>query len=218
MVSTEMSHKFLERLEAHRTEAAIVPTSTLRRIYHVPMHGAEVLQQMGLLLEHGYTKATRERFLSSMNTQVRLQVPRHPELLAAVLASIFSQVRHVAARRTAPVTAARTSTDTIASTQTVHQTVLGQARSAVLTLEKVRIRWQCTQDRSSARQRKSVWRPRVDKGCRILQRRRSSTVRTRRPSSTVMCQVVVVRTQVVVIVMWVVVVVQKQIGGLPGRR
>lgn len=33
-----------------------------------------------------------------------------------------------------------------------------------------------------------------------------------------MCQVVVVSAQVVVVVMWVVMVVQKQIGGLPGRR
>lgn len=53
-MSAEMPHEFLERLEAHRTEAAIISTPTLWRIDDVPMDGAEMLQEMRLLLEHGH--------------------------------------------------------------------------------------------------------------------------------------------------------------------
>jgi len=49
-----------------------------------------MLQQMSLLLEHGGTQSTPERFFTRMHSQMSLQVPRHAKLLAAVAAPVFS--------------------------------------------------------------------------------------------------------------------------------
>lgn len=39
------------------------------------MNGAEMFQEMSFLLEHGHAQATREWFLSSVDSQMCLQVP-----------------------------------------------------------------------------------------------------------------------------------------------
>lgn len=57
--------------------------------YHVPVHGAQVLEEVGLLLEHGDTESARERLLPRVHTQMGLEVPAHAELLAAVLTPIL---------------------------------------------------------------------------------------------------------------------------------
>lgn len=227
-MSTEMPDEFLERLEAHRTEAAVVPAAALRRVYHVSVHGAEVLQEMRLLLEHGHAQAARERLLASVDAQVGLQVPGHAELFAAVLAAVLAQVRHVAARRAAAVAggpgAGASATHAVVAAQTVDEAVV-EARRSVLALQEVRVGRQGAKNRATAGQRQAMG-PRVDKRRGIGQGRRSSaataaaasTVRTRRSPSVVMRQVVVVGTQVVVVVMWVVVVVQEEVGGLPRGR
>lgn len=54
------------------------------------MHGAQVFEQMRLLFEHGHAQPARERFLAGVHSQVRLQVPAHAELLAAVRALVLA--------------------------------------------------------------------------------------------------------------------------------
>lgn len=120
-MSAEMSHQLLQRLEAHGTEAAVVSTPALWRIYHVPMDGAEMLQKMRLLLEHRHAESTGERFLPCMNTQVSLQVPRHAKLFAAVLAPVLAQVRHIARRITTFTVCAACRSTASSSDQTVLQ-------------------------------------------------------------------------------------------------
>lgn len=92
----EMADQLLERVERHLTEAAVerargvlVRGAGARR-YHVPVHGAQVLEQVRLLLEHGHAQPARERLLARVHAQVRLQVPAHAELLAAVRALVLA--------------------------------------------------------------------------------------------------------------------------------
>lgn len=146
-----------------------------------------MLQQMRLLLEHGHAQTTGEWLLTwrwrlkmglvqswhlstmdsgcitCVHAEVGLKVPRHAKLLAAVLASVFSQVGHVSAGRTAPVTVRPTRGG--CSSCSAHETVLG----AVLALVKARVRWQATQNGASARQWQTVG-PGIDKGGWVRQR------------------------------------------------
>lgn len=48
-----------------------------------------MLEEMSLLLEHSNAQATSKRLLSSVHTQVCLEVPAHTELLATVLAAVL---------------------------------------------------------------------------------------------------------------------------------
>lgn len=172
MMPTEMSDQLLQRLKAHRTETAIVPAPTLRRVYHVPMHRTQMLQQVRLLLEHGHTQSTGKRLLAGVHPQMRLQVPRHAKLFAAVLAPVLAQVRHIATGRTAAALTTRHARRCGSSGAgcPTHQTVL-QAHRSVLALDEVCIGRQCTQDGSSARQSEAMVLPWVDKGGRIGQGR-----------------------------------------------
>lgn len=53
---------------------------------------------MGFLLEHGDAKAAGKRLFAGVNAQVSLQVPRHAELLAAVVATVFAYRSYRAGR------------------------------------------------------------------------------------------------------------------------
>lgn len=98
----QMPHQFLQRLEPHGAEAAIVPASALGCIYHIPMHRAQMLEQVSFLLEHGHTQPAREWLFARVHAQVSLEVPRHAELLPTVLASVFTHGRRQAARCSGP--------------------------------------------------------------------------------------------------------------------
>lgn len=95
----EMADQLLERVERHLTEATVERgRGVLVRgagpgRYHVPVHGAQVLEQVRLLLEHGHAQPARERLLARVHAQVRLQVPAHAELLAAVRALVLAAAR-----------------------------------------------------------------------------------------------------------------------------
>lgn len=90
MMTRQMSHQLLQCIKVQRAEATLVPAARLRRIYDVPMHRAQMLQQMRLLLEHRHTQSTSEWLFARVYAQMRLQVPRHSELLAAVLTAILT--------------------------------------------------------------------------------------------------------------------------------
>lgn len=90
VVTGEMSHQLLERVKVQRAEAALVLSTRLRRIDDVPMHRAQMLQQVRLLLEHRHAQATCERLLAGVHAQMRLQIPRHSELLSAILATVLA--------------------------------------------------------------------------------------------------------------------------------
>lgn len=101
----EVADQLLERVERHLTEAAV---ERGRRLlvggagagrYDVPVHRAQVLEQVGLLLEHGHAQAARERLLARVHAEVRFQVPAHAELLAAVRALVLAARAARAARR-----------------------------------------------------------------------------------------------------------------------
>lgn len=49
-----------------------------------------MFQQVSFLLEHSDAEAASEGLLSRVHPQMRLQIPRHSELLSAILASIFT--------------------------------------------------------------------------------------------------------------------------------
>lgn len=78
-------------VEAERAEAA--GEGVVGRGYDPPMHRAEVLQQVGLLFEHGDAESTGEGLLARVHAQMRLQVPGHAELLAAVGAAVLAHRR-----------------------------------------------------------------------------------------------------------------------------
>lgn len=92
----EVPDQLLERVERHLTEAAVERDGRVLvggagpGRYDVPVHGAQVLEQVRLLLEHGHAQAARERLLARVHAQVRLQVPAHAELLAAVRALVLA--------------------------------------------------------------------------------------------------------------------------------
>lgn len=90
MMTRQMPHQLLQRIKVQRTEATLVPSARLRRIYDVPMHRAQMLQQMRLLLEHRHTQSTSEWLFARVYAQMRLQVPRHSKLLATVLTAILT--------------------------------------------------------------------------------------------------------------------------------
>lgn len=90
MMTRQMPHQLLQCVKVQCTEATLVPSTRLRRIYNVPMHRAQMLQQMRLLLEHRHTKSTGEWLFARVYAQMRLQVPRHSKLLATVLTAILT--------------------------------------------------------------------------------------------------------------------------------
>lgn len=60
---------------------------------HVAVHRAQVLEEVGLLLEHGDAQPACEGLLARMHAEVRLEVPAHAELLAAVLTPVLPRRR-----------------------------------------------------------------------------------------------------------------------------
>lgn len=92
VVAGQVTDELLYRLEAHGAEAAAVPVLRIRPVGggdDVPVNRAQMLQQVGLLLEHGHAKAAGERLFAGVNAQMGLEVPGHAELFATVLASIL---------------------------------------------------------------------------------------------------------------------------------
>lgn len=85
----EVPDELLQGLEGHLAEAA-VEAALAALVDDVPVHGAEVLEQVRLLLEHGDAETTREGLFARVHPQVRLEVPAHAELLAAVLAAVLA--------------------------------------------------------------------------------------------------------------------------------
>lgn len=92
----KVADQLLERIERHLTEAAV---ESGRRLlvggagagrYDVPVHRAQVFEQVSLLLEHGHAQPTRERLLTRVHAEVRFQVPAHAELLATVRALVLA--------------------------------------------------------------------------------------------------------------------------------
>lgn len=84
----QMPDELLKAVEAQRAEAT--GEGVVRGRYHPSVHRAEMLQQVGLLLEHGDAQPARERFLTGVHSEVGLQVPRHPELFPAVAAPVLA--------------------------------------------------------------------------------------------------------------------------------
>lgn len=91
-----MSDEFLQGLERHVAEAAVEPGRVLLAAApavpggdDVAVHGAQVLEEVGLLLEHGDAQPARERLLPGVHAEVGLEVPAHAELLPAVLAPVL---------------------------------------------------------------------------------------------------------------------------------
>jgi len=92
VVAGQVTDELLDRFKAHGAEAAAVSVLRVRPVRggnDVPVHRAQVLQQVGLLLEHGHAKAAGERLLASMDAQMGLEVPGHAKLFATVFASIL---------------------------------------------------------------------------------------------------------------------------------
>lgn len=91
-----MADQLLERVERHLTEAAVergrgfLVGGTGAGRYDVPVNGAQVLEQVRLLLEHGHAQAARERLFARVHAQMGFQVPTHAELLAAVRALVLA--------------------------------------------------------------------------------------------------------------------------------
>jgi len=78
VVAGQVTDELLDRFKAHGAEAAAVSVLRVRPVRggnDVPVHRAQVLQQVGLLLEHGHAKAAGERLLASMDAQMGLEVP-----------------------------------------------------------------------------------------------------------------------------------------------
>lgn len=101
----KVADQLLERVERHLTEAAV---ERGRRLliggagagrYYVPVHRAQMLEQVSLLLEHGHAQAARERLLARVHAKVRFQVPAHAELLATVRALVLAARAAHTARR-----------------------------------------------------------------------------------------------------------------------
>lgn len=98
----EMPDQLRQRLEGQLAEAAVEPAGSvgppvvLTRRYHIAMDRTQVFQQMRLLLEHGHTESTSEGFLAGVHSEMRLEIPRHAELLAAVLAAVLPHGRLLA--------------------------------------------------------------------------------------------------------------------------
>lgn len=84
----QVPDELLKAVEAQGAEAT--GEGVVRGRYHPPVHRAEVLEQVGLLLEHGDAEPARERLLTGVHSEVGLQVPRHAELLAAVAAPVLA--------------------------------------------------------------------------------------------------------------------------------
>lgn len=55
VMAGQMPDQLLQRFKHQRAETARVPPARFRRVYNVPMHRAQMLQQVRLLLEHGHT-------------------------------------------------------------------------------------------------------------------------------------------------------------------
>lgn len=81
-----MPDQLLQRFKAHLAEAAVelVGRVCVAARDDVPMHRAQMLQQMRLLFEHRHAQSTRKRLLAGMHPQMRLQVPAHAELFTAI--------------------------------------------------------------------------------------------------------------------------------------
>ena len=62
-----MSDELLQALECHFTEAA-VESALAALTDHVAMHGTQVFEQMGFLLEHSHTQSTCKRFLTRVHS------------------------------------------------------------------------------------------------------------------------------------------------------
>lgn len=88
-----MTDKILQGLKRHGAETAIemaaIPFIIDRR-YDIPMHRAEMLEEMSLLFEHSYTQTTGKWFLSGMYPQVGLQVPTHTKLFATIRTAVLT--------------------------------------------------------------------------------------------------------------------------------
>jgi len=92
----KVADQLLKRIERHLTEAAV---ESGRRLlvgragagrYDIPVHRAQVFEQVSLLLEHGHAQATSERLLTRVHAEMRFQVPAHAELLTTVRALVLS--------------------------------------------------------------------------------------------------------------------------------
>lgn len=96
-----MSHQLLQRVKVESTEAALVSSTRFGRIYDIPMHRAQMLQQMRLLLEHRDAQSTSEWLFARVHAQMRLQVPRHSKLLSTILTAVLTNriIRVRVARR-----------------------------------------------------------------------------------------------------------------------
>lgn len=101
MMSRQMSHQLLQRVKVESTEAALVSSTRFGRIYDIPMHRAQMLQQMRLLLEHRDAQSTSEWLFARVHAQMRLQVPRHSKLLSTILTAVLTNriIRVRVARR-----------------------------------------------------------------------------------------------------------------------
>lgn len=87
----QVPNKFWQGLKRQCTKTAVEPpATTIIRRYHVPVHGTQMLQQVGFLLEHSDAESTGERLFARVYAQVCFQVPGHTELLAAVFAAVFA--------------------------------------------------------------------------------------------------------------------------------
>lgn len=96
----QVPDEILQGLESHGAEAAVEVTAApllTHGGYHVPVHGAQVLEEVSFLLEHGDTQAAGEGLLPRVDAQVGLQVPAHAELLAAVRAAVLPGAAQVVA-------------------------------------------------------------------------------------------------------------------------
>lgn len=81
MRARQVPDQLRERLERQLAEAAVEPARCVRppvviaRRYHVPMHRAQVLQQVRFLLKHRHAESTGEGFLTSMNSEMCFEIP-----------------------------------------------------------------------------------------------------------------------------------------------
>ena len=64
----QVPDELLKAVEAEGAEAT--GEGVVRGRYHPPVHRAEVLEQVGLLLEHGDAEPARERLLTGVHSEV----------------------------------------------------------------------------------------------------------------------------------------------------